>query len=96
MHYTKKKERLEVVLSGDFNLKAVRVIKELLDDRKALAVDLTNSRFVNSKAIIFLHKLMTGKPAVDVRLKNPPKVFFELLTTLQLHKVWELDNIIQP
>lgn len=95
MQYTKKKDSLEVVLPGDFNLNAVRQIRKLLGDRKTLFVDLENSRFVNSKAVIFLHNLMASCPEAEVKLKNPPKVFFELLTILQLHKYWNLDDIIE-
>jgi len=96
MQYKKKYQQLDVVLPGDFNLNAVRQISELLGDRKELKVDLVNSRFVNSKAVIFLHNLMIGDPAVVVKLKNPPKVFYELLKTLGLHNEWELDQIIEP
>ncbi len=96
MQYKKKDQQLEVVLPGDFNLKAVRQISELLGDRKELKVDLEKSRFVNSKAVIFLHNLMIAEPAVVVKLKNPPKVFYELISTLGLHKEWDLDHIIEP
>ena len=96
MLYEKKDQQLMVVLTGDFNLNAVRLISELIDDRKELKVDLVNSRFVNSKAVIFLHNLMKSDPAVEVKLKNPPKILYELLKTLGLHNEWDLDQIIEP
>jgi hypothetical protein len=96
MQYQKSSRKLEVILPGDFNLNAVRMISELLDDRTELSVDLVHSRFVNSKAIIFLHKLMKATPPVKVNLKNPPRIFFELLKTLGLHDLWNLDEIIEP
>ncbi len=96
MHYKKSKEKLEVTLTGDFNLNAVRHISELLNDRTELNIDLKNSRFVNSKAIIFLHNLMIEEKGVIVRLKNPPKLFFKLLQILGLHKAWNLDEIVEP
>lgn len=96
MQYKKEKNRLEVVMTGDFNLNAVRKISELMKERKELWIDLRHSHFVNSKATIFLHNLMLKEPPVQVRLKNPPKVFFELLTTLGLQQSWELDEIIEP
>lgn len=83
-------------LPADFNLNAVRIISENLDDRRELSIDLVHSRFVNSKAIIFLHNLMRAEPEVKVKLKNPPRIFFELLKTLSLHDVWRLDEIIEP
>ena len=96
MQYKKEKNRLEVVMSGDFNLNAARKISNLLKERRELLIDLKHAHFVNSKAAIFLHKLMRKDPPVQVRLKNPPKVFFELLTTLGLQQSWALDEIIEP
>lgn len=96
MKAEKNKQQLEVALPGDFNLNAVRMISEKLEDRRELRIDLANSRFINSKAVIFLHKLMHAETPVHVRLKNPPRIFFELLKTLGLHKVWNLDEIIEP
>lgn len=94
--YKKTSERLEVTLSGDFNLNTVKKISDLLDDRSELFIDFGQARFANSKAVIFLHKIMNSKPHVTVRLKNPPKIFFELLKTLGLHKEWNLDEIVEP
>lgn len=96
MHYKKGKEKLEVTLPGDFNLNAVRHISELLDDRNELHIDLKNSRFVNSKAIIFLNNLLGEERSVTVRLRNPPNLFFKLLQILGLHKAWNLDEIVEP
>lgn len=96
MQSKKSSQKLEVTLSGDFNLNAVRMISEQLGDRTELSVDLVHSRFVNSKAIIFLHQLMKADPQVKVNLKNPPRVFFELLNALGLHDEWTLDEIIEP
>lgn len=96
MQYKKDKHRIEVELPGDFNLNAVRLISEQLGERRDLKIDLSKAHFVNSKAIIFLHKLMFGEKHVKVRLKDPPKLFFELLQTLGLHAVWKLDEIVEP
>lgn len=96
MQLKKNRKKLEVVLSDDFNLNAVRMISEKLGDREEIGIDLVNSRFVNSKAIIFLHKLMYKESPVKVKLKNPPRIFFESLKTLGLHDVWNLDEIIEP
>jgi hypothetical protein len=96
MQTKKSSQKLDIILPGDFNLNAVRIISENLDDRTELCIDLVHSRFVNSKAIIYLHNLMRAEPEVKVRLKNPPRIFFELLKTLGLHDVWNLDEIIEP
>jgi hypothetical protein len=96
LNYKKSGKKLEVTLTGDFNLNAVKKISDVLDDRGELFIDLEQARFVNSKAIIFLHRLMTSNPPVIVRISNPPKIFFELLQVLGLHKTWNLDEIVQP
>jgi anti-anti-sigma regulatory factor len=94
MQYNKNKMKLDVKLDGDFNLNTVRRISELLDDRKELSIDLSHSRFVNSNAIVFLNNLM--KNQIKVQLKNPPKIFFEILQLLGLHDVWNLKEIVEP
>lgn len=96
MQYKKTKQKLEVELPGDFNLNAVRIISELLNDRTELNIDLKKSRFVNSKAIIFMHNLMKNEKGVTVKIKNPPRLFFEHLQILGLHNVWKLDEIVEP
>ncbi|MFH5883296.1 hypothetical protein ACG2F4_03210 [Halalkalibaculum sp. DA3122] len=93
MQYTRSNSRLTVQLESDFNLNAVREIKTLWDGRKELHVDLQQARFVNTEAVIFIHKLLQGR--TRVRLKNPPKIFFEVLHILGLHEIWDLENIIQ-
>ncbi|MDZ7805955.1 MAG: hypothetical protein U5K71_02430 [Gracilimonas sp.] len=96
MQYQKNKYRLEVELPGDFNLNSVRMISEELGDRRNLHIDLSHAHFVNSKAIIFMHKFMFGEKNGKIRLKNPPKLFYELLQTLGLHTTWNLDEIVEP
>jgi hypothetical protein len=94
MKVEKTQNSLQVQLSGDFNLNAVRLISELLSDRNEISIDLTNSRFVNSKSILFLNDLIQNQKIV--RLKNPPKTFFEVLHILGLHQTWDLKSIIEP
>lgn len=91
--FKKTKYSLQVTLPGDFNLRAVRQIKSELNERNELEVDLQQSRFVNTEAIRFLHTLITeGK---QVKLKNPPRIFFEVLRILGLHQVWDLNKIVE-
>jgi len=56
MNVKKTKYSLQVDLAGDFNLNSVHQISGLLSDRNKLIIDLSHSRFANSKAIIFLLK----------------------------------------
>ena len=96
MKVEKNKHKLDVILEGDFNLNAVRQISSLLKDRTELTIDLINARFVTSKAVIYMHGLMYADSPVTIKIKNPPKIFFELLKALGLHKMWNLEEIVQP
>lgn len=94
MNYKRHDNRLKVELGGDFNLSAVRDLRKLLDKGEDLHIDLKNARFVNSEAIIFLHKLIRNQRRV--RLKNPPKIFFKALQIMGLHQNWNLKSIVEP
>jgi hypothetical protein len=94
MNYKKTKNKLEVVLSTDFNLNAVRQIQKLLKDREHLYIDTSNSRFINSEAIIFMHRYMDEGKKLEI--KNPPRIFYIALHILGLHEVWDLKTIITP
>jgi len=94
MHYKKRSQSLQVTLQDDFNLHTVYKIRGLIRDREELKVDLSQSRFVDSEAVIYLQSLLQeGK---KIRLKNPPRLFFEVLQILGLHTVWDLESIVEP
>lgn len=94
MNYKKSSQSLKAELDGDFNLKAVRDIEKQLKDKQELILDLEKSRFVDSHAVIFLYKVM--KEGRTVRIKNPPRIFYEVLKILNLHKEWDLKEIVEP
>jgi hypothetical protein len=94
MNVSKDKKSLNIELNTDFNLYAVRKIEGLLDERTELRIDLAQSRFVNSKAVLYLNKLIQAN--IKVRLKNPPKILFETLHLLGLHEKWDLKSIVEP
>jgi len=91
--YKKNKHRLDLKLDSDFNLNAVYRIRELLGDRHEFTIDLERARFVNSEAVIYLHELI--RSGRHVRVKNPPKTFYEILHILGLHEEWDLNRIVQ-
>ncbi|MGF1670053.1 MAG: hypothetical protein ACFCU6_06370 [Balneolaceae bacterium] len=93
MQYKKSKDSLQVVLATDFNLNAVKGIRNLFGNRNELHIDLTHSRFVNTEAVIFLHNLLRDNK--KIRIKNPPKIFYEVLHILGLSKVWDLKSIVE-
>jgi len=94
MQYKKSKEKLHVKLTGDFNLKATCDIEKLMSDRPELFVDMSECRFADSNAIIFLEKLLNSHKKVQII--NPPDIFFEVVSILGIHKKWDLDKMVQP
>lgn len=92
MKWKRTKKKLEVELSGDFNLATVRKIRNLLNAQNELSLDLGSCRFVDSEAIIFLHEQIQKHSVV--RLKEPPALFYEALRILGLHDEWDLKNIV--
>lgn len=94
MQFKKTKTSLEVQLTSDFNLNAVQRIKQLMGDRDSISIDLSQANFVNSEAIIFMHELIKNEKTV--RLKDPPKIFYEALRILGLHDIWNLKSIVEP
>lgn len=94
MNYKKTKDRLDVVLTTDFNLNAVRQIQKLLKDRHELYIDTSGSRFINSEAIIFMHNYINS--GNKLQIKDPPRIFYVALHILGLHEVWDLKTIVTP
>ena len=82
-----------IKLSRDFNLLTVRDLEKSYNNCKRFEFDLSRCRFVDSEAIIYIHKLIhTGKV---VRLLHSPSILKECLRILKLEKVWdENSNLI--
>ena len=93
MQYTKSKEKLHVTLTGDFNLKATRDIEKLMSERTELLVDMSDSRFTDSNAIIYLDRLLESSK--KIKILNPPDIFFEVVYILGIHKKWDLENLVR-
>jgi anti-anti-sigma regulatory factor len=96
MKVTPNGSRLEVVIERNFNLSAIRELEEhLSEDIDELVINLKYSFFLDSEAVIFMHRwLEKGK---KLRLLNPPEIFYEILDVLDLTTSWKLDQIIdQP
>ncbi len=94
MKYEKKKQSLLVELEGEFNLDAVRKISEVLGEQEELVIDLSRSAFVDSNAIVFIHRLM--EKGTGIQLENPPEIFYEVIQILGLHQKWDLNRLVKP
>lgn len=94
MQVTHNNNRLKVVIERNFNLSAIRELKQHLnDDIDELVIDLEYSFFLDSEAIIFMHRWMEkGK---KLQLLNPPEIFHEILDVLDLTNSWNLEQVIE-
>lgn len=93
MNWKRTNQSLNIQLSGDFSLHTVQQITPLLDDVEEVHLDLSFSRFVDSEAMIFIHRLIQKQ--VRVRLQNPPRLFYEVLSVMGLQDEWDLKQIIE-
>lgn len=88
----KKEDILEVKVQGAFNLNVRNHIESRLSPEIVkLRINLSQSRIVDTEAIIFLHQWQ--KNGKDLELVNPPAILFEILDILELNEVWDLDTI---
>lgn len=81
---------LRIKLARDFNLRIKKMIESRLHpDTTSLEIDLGNSRFIDSEAVIFMHSWLEN--GYTLRLINPPEVLGELLDILGLLNSWRLN-----
>ena len=74
-------------LTRDFNLLSVRDIEKKYSSCDRFEFDLSRCHFIDSEAIIYIHKLIhSGK---QVRLLNSPSILKECLRILELEAVWK-------
>ena len=93
MDYEFKQRELSVRLIRDFNLLTARQVEKLAQEADAIAIDLTQSKIVDSVAIATVHRLVTtGK---KVTLVNPPNIFGEAVRVLGLDDVIKDDEIVE-
>lgn len=94
MQVTHNQNKLEVVIERNFNLSAIRELEQHLDETiDHLVINLEHSFFLDSEAIIFMHRWM--KQDKKLKLLNPPEIFFEILDVLELTESWKLEQITE-
>lgn len=74
-------------LTRDFNLLTVRELERSYKDCERFEFDLSSCRFIDSEAIIYIHRLIHS--GIEVRLLHPPPILKECLRILELEQVWE-------
>ena len=93
MDFNQSGSRLDVKLQRDFNLLTTRKIARLADEVDEIHIDLTNSRLVDSEALMLLYRLVrAGK---QVKLKSPPPILNEIIHILGLEPVLNLKEMVE-
>ena len=80
--------QLEILLYQDFNINAVEQIREAMGNHKKLIIDLKHAKFVDSEAIVFLHRLLDD--GYDIKMRSIPDILHECLHILNLDSEWNL------
>lgn len=83
MDYDRSGSDLTIRLTRDFNLLAARHIERLAEGAELVTIDCSKSRLADTEAIIMMHRLK--RDGVTVQLVNPPEIFSEVLSILDLN-----------
>jgi anti-anti-sigma regulatory factor len=86
-------DTLTVRCRRDFNLMTVRHLEHHLGGAKRVRVDLARARLVDTEALMLLHRLR--EHGVEVRLLEPPPVFYEILEVLELESHFDVDTLVE-
>jgi hypothetical protein len=76
---------MRVELAGNFDYVAASTLRGQVSAGESLEIDLRNSRFVDSEALMWLCELRAQ--GAGVRLINPPILYFEAVDALGLTAV---------
>lgn len=78
---------LDITLFSAFNLRSKNIIEQHLSPEiTTLNIDLSQCRYVDSEAVIFLYRWQ--KSGNSLYLQDPPDILFEILETLDLTDTW--------
>jgi len=93
MDYERHGSTLTVRMRRDFNLMAVRHLKHHLDDATRVRIDLSGTRLVDTEAVMALYRL--GREGLTIRLLDPPEIFYEVVTVLELESAFNLEELVE-
>jgi len=82
---------LYIKVEQNLNLVTTRWIGRLARDARAVYLDLSDARIVDSEGVVLLYDLLrAGK---ELHLKEPPSILREILQALELEAVIPLDGL---
>ncbi len=84
MRYEKTGSKITISIEGDLNLRKVKEIEKILEKegKNSVEIHFHCSKFIDTEGIKFIY--MLKKQGVDIKLKNPPKLFYKVVELLQL------------
>ena len=93
MDYTYTNDTLTIRLTRDFNWPTVEQIEPLTAKAQHIHIDLSEVRRIDTEALMLIDRLQrAGK---TVRLHDPPPLLHDLVETLDLSPVFDLDTLVQ-
>ena len=79
---------LKVKVLNNFNLLTRNKIESrLTKEIKVLEIDFSTCKLLDSEAVIFMYRW--EKSGKELKLINPPDIFFEILEILELKEIWQ-------
>lgn len=89
MEHHREGDVLTVTLHRDFNLLTARHLRRLAEGATHVRIDCSDARFIDSEGVMSMYQLR--KEGTDVTLINPPKIFREVLSILDLADVFDVE-----
>lgn len=89
MTYERDGNTLMVRLHRDFNLLTARHLRQIVQGDDHVRIDLSDVRFVDTEALEALWALQENE--VDVTLYDPPELFREIISVLDLESVFDVE-----
>lgn len=79
---------LKIKVLNNFNLLTRNKIESrLTKEIKVLEIDFSSCKLLDSEAVIFMYRW--EKSGNELKLINPPSIFFEILEILELKEIWQ-------
>lgn len=89
MDYERDGDTVTVHFRRDFNLLTARHLCQVAQGASRVHVDLSEARIVDTEALTALWELQDA--GVHVTLYDPPDLFHEMIDTLDLEEVFEVE-----
>ncbi|PWN06418.1 hypothetical protein [Rhodohalobacter mucosus] len=90
MEHSNQGKFTRVKIARDFNLLTVRELERSFFKCDHLELDLATCRFVDSEAIVYIHRQINS--GTVIRLMNSPPILKECLRILEVEEAWRKNK----